>query len=122
MFVEDLRQIDAGSSIDSDLCIVGSGPAGWTVAEELQDSGLRLLMLESGGLTPHASASSLNTFQNTGVPSKNGRERVLGGTSHIWTGRCIPLDPIDYENRPWVPHSGWPFGAEDMLTLVNRAA
>ena len=33
MILEDLRVLNADSPIDTDLCIVGSGPAGWTIAE-----------------------------------------------------------------------------------------
>ena len=35
-----------------DICIVGSGPGGMTVANELKDAGLRICVLESGRLRP----------------------------------------------------------------------
>ena len=60
MAIEDLRAIDTGSPIEADLCLIGSGPAGWTIAEELRDSGLRILMLESGGLEPEPESYALN--------------------------------------------------------------
>src|SRR5271157_263889 len=110
MMIEDASVLDTGAHIETDLCLVGSGPAGWTIAEELRDSGLRILILESGGLEPEQDAESLNQIESVGVPLFNGRNRTLGGTSYAWSGRCVPLDDIDYEARPWVPLSGWPFG------------
>jgi choline dehydrogenase-like flavoprotein len=101
---------------------VGSGPAGWTIAEELRNSGLRILILESGGLEREPDADALNQIESVGAPLFNGRDRVLGGTSYNWAGRCISLDNIDYEKRPWVPFSGWPFGSETIEPHLDRAS
>ena len=122
MSIEDFRSLDLGSPLGTDLCIVGSGFAGWTIAEELRDSGLRILILESGGIKPEPDSDALSEIESVGVPLINGRSRVLGGTSHIWTGRCIPLDGIDYETRPWVPLSGWPFERDTIAPYLDRAS
>ncbi len=34
----------------------------------------------------------------------------------------MPFDAIDYEKRPWVPHSGWPLTPESLLPHLIRAA
>ena len=122
MSIDDLRAIDDDAPIETDLCIIGSGPAGWTIAEELGSTNLRILMLESGGHTVDPDIEVLNEMENVGRPLFKGRSRVLGGTSRMWNGRCIPFDDVDYEERPWVPLSGWPFGAEAMAPYVNRAS
>jgi choline dehydrogenase-like flavoprotein len=122
MSIDDLRTVDITSLIETDLCLIGSGPAGWTIAEELRDSGLRILMVESGGPMPDAESLALNEIEDVGVPLFNGRTRVLGGTSRVWSGRCIPFDSLDYEERSWVPRSGWPFGPATMASYVNRAS
>ena len=122
MSIQDFRSLSPGSTIETDLCLVGSGFAGWTIAKELRDSGLRILILESGGIKPDPDTDALNEIESVGVTLFNGRSRVLGGTSHIWTGRCIPLDEIDYEARPWVPHSGWPFGRDTIAPYLDRAS
>src|SRR4051812_26498221 len=110
MIVDDLLFIDTAAPIETDVCLVGSGPAGWAIAEELRDSDLRILVLESGAGERTGGAEALNAIESVGAPVFNGRERRLGGTSTVWTGRCIPFDAIDYEARPWVPLSGWPLG------------
>lgn len=122
MSIDDLRSIDGPAPIETDLCIVGSGPAGWAIAEELRNSGLRIVMLESGGVNLDPATDALNQIEDVGVRLFNGRSRVLGGTSRVWAGRCIPFDDIDYEERPWVPLSGWPFSADTMAPYVDRAS
>ncbi|HEV3228971.1 MAG TPA: GMC family oxidoreductase [Solirubrobacteraceae bacterium] len=121
MIVDDLLFIDTAAPIETDVCLVGSGPAGCAIAEELRDSGLRILVLESGGERREARAQALNAIESVGAPLLNGRERRLGGTSTVWAGRCIPLDDIDYEARPWVPLSGWPLGRETVVPHLDRA-
>lgn len=122
MSIEDLRDIDTELPIETDLCIVGSGPAGWTIAEELRDRRLRILMLESGGVEREVESQALNAIESLGAPVLNGRERTLGGTSCVWYGRCISLDDIDYEAREWVPMSGWPFRSETIAHYLDRAS
>lgn len=122
MSIDDLRTIEAGSPIETDICLIGSGPAGWAIAEELKNSGLRILMLESGGHVLEPATDALNETEDVGTALFNGRSRVVGGTSRVWGGRCMPFDDIDYEKRPWVARSGWPFGAKTMAPYVNRAS
>ena len=108
----------------ADICIIGSGPAGATIVRELAGTGLRAVLLESGGLKPQPSADALSEVENVGWPrfvdQSLRRPRILGGASHLWTGRCAPFDDIDYETRDWVPHSGWPFGPEALRPYLDR--
>ena len=123
MSIEDFRSLPPESSIETDLCLIGSGFAGWTIAQELRDSGLRILVLESGGIASEPDTDALNHIESAGVVLSNfWRSRVLGGTSDVWNGRCIPLDEIDYEARPWVSLSGWPFGHEAVAPYLDRAS
>ena len=46
----DTRRGAVPSEIDCDLCIVGGGAAGLTVAHELADTRLSICLLEGGGL------------------------------------------------------------------------
>jgi len=126
MPIVDLRDIPAGETIAADLCIIGSGPAGATICRELDSPRLRIVVLESGGLERSADADSLNEIESIGRPRVMDqwlvRNRMLGGSSNTWTGRCAPFDRIDYEARDWVPHSGWPIKAEDLEPYLNRTA
>ena len=112
--------------IRTEICSVGSGPAGSTIFSELCEANIDVVLLESGDSSRHPHTDSLNKIENVGAPHVidqwSVRNRVLGGSSHTWMGRCIAFDDIDYESRPWVPHSGWPFGAAELPPYQARAA
>lgn len=125
MPIEDTREIDAGSRLEADLAIIGSGPAGLSLAQEFAGSRFRVVVLESGGLEETEEKIALNGTECTGAPRLSNpqavRNRVFGGTSHTWAGRCRPFDEIDFEQRDWVPHSGWPLTLSDLEPFIARA-
>jgi len=43
------------------------------------------------------------------------------GTTTLWGGRCVPLDPIDFERRDYVSNSGWPIGYDEVARFYPRA-
>ena len=49
MPIQDLLSLDDDITFSADICIIGSGPAAWTLATELADTHARILVLESGG-------------------------------------------------------------------------
>ena len=111
--------------LECDVCVVGSGPAGSTIARELSNTALRVVVLESGGTERQPAVDELNEIENIGWPRRMDqwlvRNRILGGSSHTWWGRCSPFDPIDFEERDWVPYSGWPFSRQDLDGYLDRA-
>ena len=46
----DSRQLEPASAIQADLCVIGGGAAGITLAHTLRSSGIAVAVLESGGL------------------------------------------------------------------------
>lgn len=101
-----------GGLIACDLCIVGGGAAGIAIALQFLSAGLRVVVLEGGGLRPDPATQALYAGEVVDPalhpPADRYRQRRLGGTTTVWSGRCIPYDPIDFAPRPWLPHSGWP--------------
>jgi len=112
MNVQDLRVLPEGAVVDADVCIVGSGPAGLTIARELNGSEAKVLVLESGGRDREGWSEALNTIESVGAPRVMDqtlvRNRVLGGSSATWAGRAATFDELDFAVREWVPFSGWP--------------
>ena len=47
----DARELPDGALIEGDVIIAGGGMAGITLARQLGDAGLDVVILESGGLT-----------------------------------------------------------------------
>ena len=119
--------------IETDLCIVGGGTAGMVLAREFFGTSLRVCLLESGGLTPEKETQDLALGQNVGqpyFPLDTARPRIFGGSGTRWDipigqnrvgVRIRPLDPIDFEQRDWVPHSGWPFDYNHIEPYYRRA-
>src|SRR5690348_10223053 len=114
----DTTTMEDGSTVECDVCIVGSGAAGLTIARELDRPGLTTLLVEAGSsryqarhqdaLRGEVAAGSLHP-----TPDMY-RRRVLGGATSIWGGRCVPMSRVDLEKRDYVPYSGWPISWEEL--------
>jgi choline dehydrogenase-like flavoprotein len=122
----DARKLMHEQVIESDVCIIGAGPAGTTLAREFLDSGIRVSLLESGGDKFDAKAHQLSKGTLSGElyePLESTHLRQIGGTANNWIlqmtdnqygYRYTPLDEIDFEQRDEIPHSGWPIRKADL--------
>ena len=120
----DARNVPSGSTVETDLCIIGAGAAGITLAREFIGSSLRVAVLESGGEGFESETQSLYQGPVVGLPYfplDTPRLRFFGGTTNHWAGVCRPFDSVDFERREWVPFSGWPVGTADLDPYVLRA-
>ncbi|MGK2915590.1 MAG: GMC oxidoreductase [Porticoccaceae bacterium] len=122
MFI-DTRQLESGSIIETTVCIVGGGVAGIAMALELDKQGIDTCVLESGGFKPGNRTRDLYRGESIGLPysfADGCRSRYLGGSSNCWGGWNHPLDPWDFEQRDWIPYSGWPFGIDELMPFYLR--
>ena len=123
--MQDADEIVRDTVIRANICVVGGGPAGITLAMELARTGRNIVLLESGDLAPTDEAQSFNVGEVADAavhsPPDKYRQRCLGGGTSIWGGRCVPFDPIDFEARPWMDNSGWPIGYEDVRQYYPAA-
>ncbi|MDH6232611.1 choline dehydrogenase-like flavoprotein [Mesorhizobium soli] len=126
MQVRDMRMVAPGTTLEADLAIIGTGPAGLSIAREFFGSRVRVILLECGGLAESREVAASEGFESVGAPRVREprlvRNRVFGGSSHSWSGKCRTFDDIDFERRPWVRFSGWPIGREDVSPYSDRAA
>lgn len=121
----DLRSWPADRDLTCDVCVLGAGAAGITLATELADTGLAVYLLDGGGLTPEADTQDLFNGESAGHPGANPgycRLRYFGGTTNHWQGWCAPLSDDDFAARAWVPLSGWPIDAATLAPYYRRAA
>ncbi len=123
--VTDARRLPPDFTIRCDICIVGAGAAGITLAHALRNSGKEVVLLEAGGTRLGSSAQDLYKGEVVD-PDRHGpldlyRQRRFGGTTTVWGGRCAPFDDIDFEARPYVPYSGWPINKTDLDPYYLRA-
>ena len=122
MFI-DARKITE-DAVQDRVCIIGAGAAGITLALELEDRGIPVTVLESGGMEREAVNQDLARGDITGriyFALDNSRLRYFGGCTNHWAGLCRPMDTIDFENRAHIPESGWPFGRETLTPYYERA-
>jgi len=132
MAIIDARTLPDASPIEADLLIIGGGMAGIALAKELAGGALKVAILESGGLEIDEANQAL--YVGSGVQRAPGnpdrpfdeylvqsRIRALGGSGMVWGGKCAPLDPADFAERPWIAHSGWPITREAMQPYYDRA-
>ncbi|MBX4195818.1 GMC family oxidoreductase [Candidatus Parcubacteria bacterium] len=111
------------SESESDICIIGTGAAGISMALKFSDSPLKIIMLESGKAVRDSDIQKLNDLETSDLPiEQTSRIRTFGGTTTAWSGRWKPHDRIDLEKRDWIEHSGWPVGIDDLDKYYEESA
>ena len=121
----DFDRLPNDEALAADVCVIGAGAAGITLALELIDTNRRVLLVESGGERYDESAQRLCESECADDlimrSLREGRARVLGGTTTLWAGQVMPLDEMDFERREWIPGSGWPFTRAELEPYYRRA-
>jgi len=123
----------------SQVCIIGAGIAGLTLAHRLIRQGIDVTLLEAGGqaLEP-ASQGLISAAHLTGEPhlgTHEGRFRAFGGASLRWGGQLLPFPPAAAQDRWPISHSdlephysaaeallavdGLPYAAEQFFPEAN---
>jgi choline dehydrogenase-like flavoprotein len=137
------KNIPNGAVVKAQVCVVGSGPAGATLAWYLQKAGLKVTLIEGsrdfegdlqaswpdktllyGGVADGLFTDNEPDFLIRPYANQPGyaseRERTYGGTGAHWGGQSRPLDPITFEKRTGFP--GWPITREDLDPYYAEAA
>src|SRR5688572_28931671 len=86
----------------ADCCVVGSGPAGMTLALELERNGRSVILLEGGGLEWSQESQEIYKGDVIGdhyVALDLARARLLGGTSGHWGGWSYPLSEYTFKSK-----------------------
>ncbi len=95
-------------------------------AEEfIRSSQRNILVVESGGQKLNKDLNDLFVGEigsnKLHPPISLYRRRVLGGTTSVWGGRCVPYDDIDFETRDYILNSGWLITLKDLIPYYIRA-
>jgi choline dehydrogenase-like flavoprotein len=124
MFI-DARSVPTGTVIETEVCIVGAGAAGITLAREFTNANFRVILLESGGAELEQATQDLYAGSDIGRPYDMfpaSRLRYFGGTTNHWGGVwCDMPTSLDFEMREAVPYSGWPFSLSYLEPWHRRA-
>jgi len=128
----DFDKFDSDDDLNCNLCIIGAGAAGITLAREFNNTKINVILVESGGIEYDHQIQMLydgETYVTEGsirrksyVNSLMGwRLRFFGGSTNHWRGGCQPFRDIDFEKRSWISNSGWPINASDLEKYYRRA-
>ncbi len=123
--------VPGGATVRKNVCIIGAGPAGITIAKELNRyKSVSVALLEGGfekqdpetkALYAGRTHSSVLNGTREGRYLAASRRRAFGGAGAIWAGWCVPFTPHDFVEHSWVPHSGWPITRADIDPHYDRA-
>jgi len=137
----DARAVPAGSTLDTDVLIIGAGPAGLAIARELIGEACDVIVLTGGedeyrigrdnarqlALGHLRGAQSLARGERTGqpyFPLSLTRVRAYGGTLSALKShglRSRRFDPIDFEPLTARGGIGWPYALEELEPYYERA-
>jgi choline dehydrogenase-like flavoprotein len=120
-----IRQFDSSCGAEPiDTLIVGSGPAGVTLALELARKGASCTVLESG----RDGVSAAQALSDAEIVDPRLHDdmsiavaRRFGGASNLWGGRSMPLCPVDFEPRPFACQTRWPIAYSDIAPWYDVA-
>lgn len=120
----DARQLPDHSLIEGDICIIGSGPAGLSIAMDWMNTPYKVILLESGGFEYDDKVQDMYKGTGTGqryFPLRSSRLSKFGGTTGHWAGMCSTFDNVDFMDREWVPDSKWPINRKELDPYYERA-
>ena len=120
----DARKLDTNTLIEGDICIIGAGAAGISIALEWINTPYKVLLLEGGGFDYENEIQDLYKGKTTGqryFSLRATRIHCFGGTTKIWGGFCAQFDQLDFKKRDWVAHSGWPISKKDIDPYYHKA-
>jgi len=108
----------------ADFCVVGSGPAGMTLALELERDGRSVILLEGGGLDRSDESQDIYKGDVIGDPYyklDTSRLRYLGGTSGHWGGWCRAFKEGDFQKKEGFEVAHWPIEKKDLDPFLEKA-
>jgi choline dehydrogenase-like flavoprotein len=120
-----------------DVIVIGSGPAGGTMAAQLADAGRRVLLLERGDFLPRERpdwcseavfgrsryVAQQTFFDHDDLPFRPGLHYFVGGNSKVYGAALFRLRPADFGE---ITHHGgispaWPIDYSDLEPYYVRA-
>jgi choline dehydrogenase-like flavoprotein len=111
-----------GTTIETDLCIVGAGVVGLSLAQTFIGAGLKVLVLEGGGWKPTVRGQDDLWAERAGMTNHAfgfSRFRCYGGTGGHWAGLCPRPEPHDLDGTGGRPT--WPVTLQELEPWFKRA-
>ena len=100
--IVNLNKINKYNKISAKVCIVGAGTAGLFLASQLSLKKNEVIILEAGDEYATSFVERyFKIYSNTHYNNKNEPSRMfgIGGTTTIWGGSMVQMQPSDFENN-----------------------
>lgn len=107
----------------ADICIIGAGAAGITLARKLSGGPARVILCEAGGLEYSDESQSIYQGRTEGdeyYDLEVARLRYFGGTTNAWTGWCRPLDSYDFHAKNGNALTAWPITIDALNPYLDE--
>ncbi|MEH6640782.1 FAD-dependent oxidoreductase [Vreelandella glaciei] len=107
-----------------DVCIIGAGAAGISMAVTLAERGHRVLLCEGGDADYSERSQECYRGDVVGdpyIPLYGARLRHLGGSTNHWGGICRPLDRYDFNAKAVASETAWPIGRDALVPYYSAA-
>ena len=103
--------------LSADVCIIGAGAAGISLATRLAARSIDVILCEAGGVEASAQSQSVYRADTEGddyYDLETARLRYFGGTTNHWSGWCRQMDASDFENKVEGVPTSWPISKADL--------
>lgn len=120
----DLNQIARAPERKYDVCVIGAGAAGITVALRLAELGKSVALCEGGAFDYSEASQGCYAGDVIGDPYfdlEDTRLRYFGGSTNHWGGWCRTFEKEDFERHVLGEEFTWPI-AHDAMSTYFRAA
>jgi choline dehydrogenase-like flavoprotein len=111
------------AALEADICVIGAGAPGLTVATQLAAQGKSVVVLERGtrhvGKDAHADNRIDSVGASLGPPSIT-RRFALGGAGRMWGHTLAELTTADFAPASW-RDLAWPLDRRELEPYVERA-
>ncbi len=107
-----------------EVCVIGAGAAGITIARRLGARGFKVVLCEGGTLeyTDESQDHYIGAVEGDDYFTlEESRLRYFGGSTNHWGGICRPLDAVDFKPRAASANTGWPIGKSDVDPFLQDA-
>lgn len=121
-WVRDLNLGAPAAPVVADVCVLGAGPVGLTLARALAQKGYRVVVLEIGGSKARAprDCDAAIFDRGTYLGAAKGRAFGLGGTSTLWGGQLLPILSSELRARAAIEAPEWPIAYAELTPYFNR--
>ena len=109
---------------DYEVCIIGSGAAGITIAQHLSKFNLKIALIEGGSLDFSRESQDIYKGKLIGdpyYPLDIARLRYLGGSTNHWGGMSRSFDEVDFERGYLGEEFKWPIKYFELKNYLNEA-